>query len=325
MGRTAAGYTPHPDNYNRLISVALDLEEAVFITLNYDTLLDQRLFTYSPLETMDSYTEAGKNWSLIKLHGSVDWGRQVMNDWQLLDNDPYVAATFATFGDDLTVHPDVTLRLSPDLRAARIEGTNSAAGGRLFYPALSAPLGPGDEVVCPPNHVAHLSNRLKAYDGLNLLVIGYSGLDEEVLGILRNSGNHLRSLTVISQADESAQQTAQIITKAIGLGPGTGIQTFGHGFNAFAQSDACGTSSGICPKPGPTKCSPAEKGKPRRTAALAKELSRVPDQISGLEAERARDLVSRSRLVRRRDEYARPHRLPLNGNAEARRDQPKII
>lgn len=144
------GYTPHPDNYNRLISVALELEEAVFITLNYDTLLDRRLFAYSPLTSMDSYTDAGKNWALIKLHGSVDWGRQVANEWEIPDSDPYLATTFAGFGDHLTVHGDVTLRLNADLRLVRQEGQSSQSGGRLFYPALSAPLGPGDELVCPP-------------------------------------------------------------------------------------------------------------------------------------------------------------------------------
>jgi hypothetical protein len=161
------GYTPHPDNYNRLISAALDLPEAVFITLNYDTLLDRRLFAYSPLTSMDSYTDAGENWSLIKLHGSVDWGRQVTKGWEAQSSDPYLAATFAAFGDDFTVERDVTLRLNADLRLVRQEGQSSQAGGRLFYPALSAPLGPGDELVCPPNHVAYLRDRLVAYDGLN--------------------------------------------------------------------------------------------------------------------------------------------------------------
>ncbi len=45
---TNTGYTRHPDNYSRLVSAALDLDEAVFITLNYDILLDRRLFAHGP-------------------------------------------------------------------------------------------------------------------------------------------------------------------------------------------------------------------------------------------------------------------------------------
>jgi hypothetical protein len=233
------GYTPHPDNYNRLISAALELEEAVFITLNYDTLLDQRLFAYEPLTSMDSYIPGPeRNWSLIKLHGSVNWGRRVIVDWEVQDPDPYLATTFAALGEELRVEDDVTLRLSADLRGVRFEGTSSAAGGRLYYPALSAPLGPGDELVCPPNHAEYLRKRLAACDGLNLLVIGYSGLDEEVLKLLAESGNSLRSLAIVSQPQEAAEEAAHIITRSIGFGgPRLSPTIFGHGFNAFAQGD----------------------------------------------------------------------------------------
>ena len=63
------GFTPNPDNYLRLISAALELPEAVFITHNCDTLLDRRLFAYAPLAEMESYIDARRNWSLIKPHG----------------------------------------------------------------------------------------------------------------------------------------------------------------------------------------------------------------------------------------------------------------
>ena len=68
------GYAQQPDSYDRLISATLTLDEVTFVTLNYDTILDRRLFHYLPgeLESMDSYL-SGSNWALIKLHGSVNW------------------------------------------------------------------------------------------------------------------------------------------------------------------------------------------------------------------------------------------------------------
>ena len=240
---TLRGYTRHPDNYNRLISAALELDEVVFITLNYDILLDRRLFAYAPLTSMDSYITAGANWSLIKLHGSVNWGRRVLSDWDLAPSDPYLAATFAAIGDDLTVHHNIELRLASDLWDVRHQGSanSRALDGRLFYPALSAPLGPGDELVCPPAHTAHLVDRLQAYDGVNLMVIGYSGLDEEVLKLFRESENHLRSLTVVSNTEEAAILTKSAITHAIDF-PGSGRspildQFVVGGFDQYAQSE----------------------------------------------------------------------------------------
>jgi hypothetical protein len=232
------GYTPNPDNYNRLISAALDLDEAVFVTLNYDTLLDRRLFAYGPLTAMESYFEAGKNWSLIKLHGSVDWGYLVSSDWERRDSDPYLAETFARIGDDLTLHEEVMLRLQPSVAGTRNEGGGGPSDGRLYYPALSAPLGPGDEIVCPPDHVEFLRGRLRAFDGLNVLVIGYSGLDQEVLKLLSESKNWLRSLAVVSHTEETAVKTSRAITGVLRLPTSSpGPQLFVEGFDAFAQGE----------------------------------------------------------------------------------------
>lgn len=245
-GDEGHGYTPNPDNYQRLISAALDLPEAIFITLNYDTLLDRRLFAYDPLEDMNSYIKPARNWSLIKLHGSVEWGYQVLNHWERLDDDPFLAETFARIEGDIALEQDPVLRLQASIEGARAEGMAPSFGGRLFYPALSAPLGPGDELVCPPTHVDWLKQRLQAHDGLNLLVIGYSGLDEEVLKILRDSENSLRSLWVVSHNENAAMRTAGAITHAIGMG-GSQPQIFTEGFDSFAQGDSLNSVMGLLP------------------------------------------------------------------------------
>jgi hypothetical protein len=235
------GYTIHPDNYNRLISAALELDQVVFVTLNYDTLLDRRLFAYAPLETMDSYIHGHRNWSLIKLHGSVNWGRLVTSAWRLPPTDPHLANAFRALGDDFTVASDVVLRTAHDIRGVRHEGAGQSGSGALYYPALSAPLGPGDEITCPPSHVEHLRSRLVAQDGLNLLVIGYSGLDSEVLKLLSLSRNSLKTLTVVSELQDAARTTAAIISSSMGnpdFAHSFRTRAIGTGFDSFARTDA---------------------------------------------------------------------------------------
>jgi hypothetical protein len=98
-------------------------------------------------------------------------------------------------------------------------------------------LGSEDELVCPPNHVDFVRQRLKSIDGLNLLVIGYSGLDQEVLRLFRESNNTVRSLLVINYEREHGEESARRIMEQFNgeaLGPGPGVSN--HDFDAWGQS-----------------------------------------------------------------------------------------
>ena len=68
-------FTVFPQNYEALIAQLLRFNEVTFISLNYDVLLDNALLAYDTNKTaLDWYVRQPRNWSLIKLHGSVDWG-----------------------------------------------------------------------------------------------------------------------------------------------------------------------------------------------------------------------------------------------------------
>ncbi len=140
-----------PCGYRLLINRTLDLESVTFVTLNYDTILDRLLFEHTtlpgsrPADIDDYITQDG--WSLIKLHGSVDWARKV----ELPLPDPgegrEVLGTrwYHLAGQELDAH------LGPIVsRAAQLEpgfGTGFEAGldlfrcsdGALWYPALTVP------------------------------------------------------------------------------------------------------------------------------------------------------------------------------------------
>jgi hypothetical protein len=250
---SAPGYTPHPDNYDRLVNAALALDEAVFVTLNYDDLLDRRLFINEsePPTDLDAYVVPGRRWSLVKLHGSINWGREVEDAFVERPISPGVQETFT---EAFSRVEDFEERLSPQIefcdgrnladyrykplppgstRGQRMWSTSPR--GTLRYPALAVPLGAEDELVCPPSHLSFLRKRLQAQDGLNLLVIGYSGLDTEVLKLLRESENTIRRLLVVDPSEKHAMQAAENIGRAFGRSGFQAdwpcVQTFSH----FAQ------------------------------------------------------------------------------------------
>jgi len=212
-----AGYTQDVDNYNALVNGALEFEKVLFLTLNYDTLLDDRLFSYSPLVDMSSCVLADTRWGLVKLHGSVNWGRAGDTvRWPgeaFLDNFDYTIAAVNRLIDEAPLEDLsslIELRLDDRLSFRRFDGK------KIYYPALSMPLGSEDELVCDVDHVGVARSRLGSDDGIHLLVIGYSGLDQEVMKLLRDSGTKLRSLLVANGNEEASFRAAEAIQQAVG-------------------------------------------------------------------------------------------------------------
>ena len=67
--------------YDTLVSTLLGskFDQVLFLALNYDLLLERAITSYDdvPFDHLDSYLPRKKKWSLIKPHGSVNWGRQL--------------------------------------------------------------------------------------------------------------------------------------------------------------------------------------------------------------------------------------------------------
>jgi len=240
--KISEGYTQHPDNYDRLITEALRLDRVTFVTLNYDTILDQRLAIDSSLDDIADYVSSTRTWSLVKLHGSVNWGRRLVDgpDVRRKMITPGLmvktyAADFATIGEDPTVADEIELRTG-SLEDFRTDAS-AIHRGSLFYPVVAVPLGSQDEIVCPASHVEHLREHIRdSAEGLNLLVIGYSGLDQEVLGLLGWSERPVRALRVINGSYERSMETVQTLAQRLRFPP-TEEMAFAGGFSDFINTD----------------------------------------------------------------------------------------
>jgi len=218
VGNTSgSGFTTDPDNYNTLVNASLQLDDVLFLTLNYDTLLDDRLFLYGELESMNSYVTQ-RTWALVKLHGSVNWGRRVLDlqaPRRLFINQEFDLLRVNEMFEDLDLQLDDQIELR-HADGSLVSMRADALGA--YYPALSVPLGAEDQLVCPSEHLSEARTRLKRPDGINLLVIGYSGLDREVLQLLGESGSSVRSMLVANGSYLAGAEAATRISQATGGG-----------------------------------------------------------------------------------------------------------
>jgi hypothetical protein len=125
-------------------------EQVCFVTFNYDTMLEEAMGQVLRLnvQDMDSYHKWA-NYSLFKLHGSVNWGRVVEDvgisrrsgepippDQKLIDmsisNSFAITGRYHLCGIDMRPNPD---------------------DGVVLYPALSIPVENKDTFSCPSGHV----------------------------------------------------------------------------------------------------------------------------------------------------------------------------
>jgi hypothetical protein len=240
------GFTEYPESYDRLVNAALQVDDVTFVTLNYDELLDRRLFAHHPLRDMGAYLGEGQNWALIKLHGSVNWGRQLESlvAWEkgrdYFRGEPFGdVAQWMSVGEVATAEPIELRPALPSIDRPSVEAVlhqmrlaSNRGYGYVYYPALSAPLGAEDELVCPPEHVQYLKAVTDDPEPLHLLVIGYSGLDQAALELLSSGGRPVASLTVVDVTEDAAHLAMERIGKKVTSGKRAVV---GGGFSEFAR------------------------------------------------------------------------------------------
>jgi hypothetical protein len=197
-------------HYDRQIVRLLGLPYVFFVSLNYDVLLDRRLNDHRSLSDLHAYIDNGRNWALIKPHGSVNWYHKASEQYEP-----------ATPPRDLRWHrttfdcgpPTATLQ---ELRSAPDWAETTWPTDR--YPALALPEGPDDVLVLPDAHKEFLLHSLHSAREIDMLVIGYSGLDRAILDLIADTHCKIRRMTVVSNNQPTAAEVLMRF-KAAGLEP----------------------------------------------------------------------------------------------------------
>lgn len=186
------------ERYSVLIDELLKLETHIlFVSLNYDTLLDSNLAAFSRLDKIGDYVSLDRKWSLIKPHGSANWFIELDRGF-----DPTRPS------DDLVIPRHMNIRSVPveDFALAKVRDVPfvNEHGPARRYPAIALPEGPKDELVLPPEHLDHLTWTLDEAHEIDVLCLGYSALDTEVLDLIAKRKARIRRMTIVNRDPEAA-------------------------------------------------------------------------------------------------------------------------
>jgi hypothetical protein len=196
-------------HYDRLIERLLRLPYVFFVSLNYDVMLDRRLNGHHQLADLDAYIDNSRNWSLIKPHGSVTWFHPASEQFAP-----------ATPPADLSWDSTDFRCVPPDASLLTVRGPHpmETSGKTERYPALATPEGPDDRLVLPEAHRDFFLGKLQSTQEIDILVIGYSGLDKQILELIASANCKLRHMTVVDQDLATATKVVERF-KDSGLDP----------------------------------------------------------------------------------------------------------
>ena len=204
-------------------------EKVCFITFNYDLLIEEALETVFGIkfESMSSYISSD-HYTAVKLHGSVDWFREV-----LAPDKPNPLLTEQHVDDDhFLIEAGGSLRLG-DAILARGERNSFPhnQGVALFHPALAIPTVTKTDFECPPSHVEHALAALKAAD--RILVVGWRGQEEHFTRRWNATGGASSMIQVVDGSLDGANAARDNLQATLGSRGMRYLANCDEGFSRF--------------------------------------------------------------------------------------------
>lgn len=227
FGNISSNFTTKPDEYNLLIDACLDnVDEVLFLTLNYDCLLEIPLSVHFNLNfsNEDDYIK-DKSWKLIKLHGSINWYRQIVGVPHAFPD----ANEYYKYLDG----SEFPLNLSNNFILVDMKSFNDKnIGDTPVYPALTVPVD-GKDYNCPSAHYETVKSFLKTCK--NYLAIGTSGNDQDLMNLLKSNSPEADSFLVVGNTPKGATSThTRFLSSVPQLSKNS--QIFEFGFTTFAHN-----------------------------------------------------------------------------------------
>jgi hypothetical protein len=173
-------------------------ESVCFVTFNYDTMLEDAMRQVLGIEIRGLNSYLQEQYSLVKLHGSINWGREVSNG--------SVISAPHTYNQQRLIQEAATLQISDRyVLAARRPMLREGDAQRVVFPALSIPVERKDEFNCPSDHVQRLKELLPKVT--RIITIGWRATEKDFIDLLQKQLTEKPSLMVVSGDANGAKET----------------------------------------------------------------------------------------------------------------------
>lgn len=205
-------------------------EPVIYVTFNYDTLLEQACFFALDRLTFESMPDyvADPRVTLLKLHGSINWWHPIEEVWPdsrhgeprgwIIDNI-----------DSLTVLP-MLIQRAPGAPLGEPVGTEHGPVRQLLLPAIAIPVERKPHFEADPAHEARLREVLPRID--KVITVGWRAQELHFLDLLRDGG--LRkdaTCLVVTKSVAGANEVRERLRAHVGLGD---CAYAGHDFGGFS-------------------------------------------------------------------------------------------
>lgn len=190
------------------------------VTFNYDTLIEDTLLSVDiKIQNIADYI-SHRDYKLVKLHGSINWGRKVKVPALAPDKNAWVIVSELTEAGSM-------LQLTEEVFLADGQPIAGQTGAVLF-PALAIPVETKKSYECPKAHLDCLCDLLPKVT--KVLIIGWRGAEEHFLEMLREQLSKEVWLMVVA---ESMEATTEIVNRIKVAGVPGRFSVASNGFTGF--------------------------------------------------------------------------------------------
>jgi hypothetical protein len=202
IGRAPGGATNQISLLDQIERWRKPDEQVYLVTFNYDRMLERALRTVGiNIQSLSDYI-ASDTYKLIKLHGSVDWGREIGGPQELRGLEMRQLVRYLIDNSD-------SIRITPNYRLVD-QVPLHVANEAMLFPAIAIPVETKVDYECPDEHLEALRAAIPEVD--KLLLIGWRAAEKPFLEHLaENLRQPVKGLVVAGNANEALKTAARLM------------------------------------------------------------------------------------------------------------------
>jgi hypothetical protein len=201
-------------------------EMVCFATFNYDLFLELDLASVGiVIHDLPDYI-ANPRYKLVKLHGSVNWGHQIMSGAPpLMNSDSWGMA-------NAVIDSAPSLEMAGEFQVVG-QRPMGLIGENWFFPAIAIPVETKTTFECPREHLGALEEFIPRVT--RILSIGWRGAESTFLQMLSKGLTSPVEVLVVAESVDSAWETIERMEAA---GVSGNYASYTEGFTSFIVSRA---------------------------------------------------------------------------------------